>query len=201
MTPSLIVFAGLPGTGKSTLALEIARRQRAVWLRVDTAEAAMLRAGLARSDATGLAAYIVVRDVAAAQLRLGQSVVVDAVNAVEEAREMWRDLASEQGVDRFVVEVVCSDVTEHRRRVESRAGPTPPLPAPTWEEVRTREYLPWTEPILTVDSVVPVDQVVAQIQSYLTHDPGKSPRPSPAHPGRVRPARPRQSKRETRDPP
>jgi predicted kinase len=139
-----------------------------MWLRVDTAEAAMLKAGLVRSNETGLAAYVVVRDFAAVQLRLGRSVILDAVNGVEEAREMWRNLATECGALLLVVEVICSNSEEHRRRVESRAAPTPPLPVPTWEEVRTREYLPWTEPILTVDTVKPVDETIRRILSYIS---------------------------------
>jgi predicted kinase len=170
LTPLLIAFAGLPGTGKSTLAREVALRKNAVWLRVDTAEAAMLKAGLPRSDETGLAAYVVVRDLAAVQLRLGRSVIIDAVNGVEEAREMWRDLATECGATSLVVEVICSNSEEHRRRVESRAAPTPPLPAPTWEQVRTREYLPWTEPILTVDTVKPTDETISRILRYISGD-------------------------------
>lgn len=168
LTPLLIVFSGLPGVGKSTLAREIALRRNAVWLRVDTAEAAMLKAGLVRSDETGLAAYDIVRDVAAVQLGLGRNVIVDAVNGVEEAREMWRSLAKECGATSFVVEVICSNREEHRRRVKSRGAPTPPLPAPTWEQVRTREYLPWTEPILTVDSVAPTDKIITRILSYIS---------------------------------
>ncbi len=166
-TPLLIVFAGLPGTGKSTLARAVASRSDAVWLRVDTAEAAMLRAGLPRSAETGLAAYLVVRDLAAEELRLGRNVVVDAVNGVEEARAMWRALATESGARRCVVKVVCSDPLEHRRRVESRGAPTPPLPRPTWEAVQEREYLAWNEPVLTVDTVRPADEVLRQILGCL----------------------------------
>jgi predicted kinase len=168
MPPLLVVFAGLPGSGKSTLAREVARQRDAVWLRVDTAEAAMLKAGLPRSPETGLGAYVVVRDVAEEQLWIGRNVVVDAVNGVEEARVMRRTLAAECGATRSVIEVVCSDPVEHRRRVESRSAPTPPLPPPTWEEVRSREYHAWTEPVLRVDSTAPTVETVAHILRYLS---------------------------------
>jgi predicted kinase len=168
MTGRLIVFAGLPGVGKSTLAREIGKREDAAVLRVDTAEAAMLKAGLTRSFDTGLAAYIVVRDVAADQLRLGRDVIIDAVNAVEEARAMWRSLANESGADLFFVEVKCSNPDEHRRRVERRSGDTPPLPAPTWSEVVSREYAPWGDPILTVDTMEPMEACVGEVLNYLS---------------------------------
>ncbi len=165
--PRLLVFAGLPGTGKSSLARAVAERFGAVWLRVDSVEAALLESGLPRSFETGLAAYVVVRSLARDHLALGRDAVVDAVNGVEEARSMWRSLAAETGARRFVVEVVLSDRAEHRRRVESRAGLTPPLPAPTWDEVEHREYLPWTEPRLTVDGGRPVVENVARVLAYV----------------------------------
>lgn len=149
--PKLVVFAGLPGAGKSTLARLLAENLPAVWLRVDTIEASVLKAGIPRSFETGLAAYLVARDIAREHLRLRRDVVIDAVNGVEPARAMWRQLAEECETERFVIEVKCSDPAEHRRRVESRNLATPPLPSPTWEEVLQREYEAWNEPILTVD--------------------------------------------------
>jgi predicted kinase len=151
--PRLIVFAGLPGVGKSAIAEKVARRLGAVWLRVDTVEAAILQAGVSPSFETGLAAYLVARDVAEPHLRAGGAAVVDAVNGVEPARAMWRELAQRCSADLRVIEVRCSDRDEHRRRVEARSSATPPLRMPTWEEVLHREYLPWTEPVLVLDGV------------------------------------------------
>ena len=37
----LVVFAGLPGSGKSTIARELARQLGAAWLRIDTIETAI----------------------------------------------------------------------------------------------------------------------------------------------------------------
>ncbi len=163
---SLVVFAGLPGVGKSTLARALAERLGAVWLRVDTIEAAILKSGLKRSDETGLAAYIAVRDIAAEQLRAGLTVVIDAVNGVEEAREMWRELSEELTVPRYTIHVACSDAAEHRRRVESRSDQTPPLPSPTWDEVVHREFLPWREPVLSIDGGKAADFNLERILGY-----------------------------------
>lgn len=167
----LIVLAGLPGAGKSTLAHRLAVELPAVWLRVDTVEAALLKAGIPRSFETGLAAYVAVADLAREHLANGHDVVIDAVNGVLPARRMWRELGSEFGTEPFVVEVRCSDRVEHRRRVESRASATPPLPPPTWEEVEDREYLPWTEPVLVVDTVRPLEETVRTILASVRARP------------------------------
>ena len=45
MTAMLIVFGGLPGVGKSSVARLVAARLRAVYLRVDTIEQALRDAG------------------------------------------------------------------------------------------------------------------------------------------------------------
>lgn len=169
--PRLVVFAGLPGAGKSTLARLLADSIHALWLRVDTIEASLLRAGIPRSFETGLAAYLVARDVAREHLRLRRDAVIDAVNGVEPARAMWRQLAEECDADRFVIEVKCSDPDEHRRRVESRAFATPPLPSPTWEEVLQREYVAWNEPVLTVDGVEAPAKNLSLVEAYLRSRP------------------------------
>lgn len=165
--PKLVEFAGLPGTGKSTLARLLAERLGAIWLRVDTIEASLLKAGIPLSFETGLAAYVAVSDIARVHLLLQRDAIVDAVNGVEPARQMWRELAVEAHARLYVVEVTCSDRAEHRRRVESRHPPTPPLPKPTWEEVTAREYVAWDEPILTVDGLEPPEVNLARIQNYI----------------------------------
>ena len=172
--PRLIVLAGLPGSGKSTVAQALARRTQAVWLRVDTLEAAMLEAGLPHSFETGVAAYLGVRDQARDHLRLGRWVIIDAVNGVREARELWEGLCAELSVEKRVVELVCPDPAEHRKRVERRLPATPPLPKPTWDEVRGREYLPWNEPHLVVDTTRALEKNVAQILQYLESDLGRT---------------------------
>jgi len=163
----LIVFGGLPATGKTTLSRLVAQDLPATWLRIDMIEAAMWQSGIAREEPTGLAAYVVANALADAQLSLGATVVVDAVNPVEEARRGWRELAARHGVRLRLCEVVCSDRDEHRRRVEKRDSDLDGLKVPTWDDVIKREYEPWTEPRLTVDTVHSRAECLTAVFTYI----------------------------------
>jgi predicted kinase len=169
---TLIEFSGLPGTGKSTLAHQLALRTGAVLLRIDEIEAAMRRNNLT-PDQTGVAAYSVAHDLAASHLRRGLTVIADAVNPVEAARAGWRDLARDCGAHHEIVETHCPDAAEHRRRVEQRAAShgsdLPGWRYPTWPEVqhRAEEYQPRTDKRLIVDTNGPLDASHRQVNQYL----------------------------------
>lgn len=121
----LVVLSGRPGTGKTTIAREVARSLRACYLRVDAAETALARTG---AD-VGVGGYAVVHELAVSNLLLGATVVVDAVNPASEARTSWADAAARAGARLVNVETGLSDTEEHRRRVESRvADPRPRRP-------------------------------------------------------------------------
>jgi predicted kinase len=83
----LIVTAGLPGSGKSTIAAELSRRTGFPIISVDPLESAILSAGIDADQPTGLAAYLVAETIASSVLEMKTSVIVDAVNAVNPARE------------------------------------------------------------------------------------------------------------------
>ena len=147
----LIVFGGLPGTGKTTIAREIARRRRAVYLRIDSIEQAIRSAGLSIEE-IGAMGYDVAYVLAEANLKLGQVVVADSVNPIELSRGAWRAVATAASVSIAEIEVVCSDAREHRRRVESRSHDVRGLIPPTWDDVVRRHYEPWSSPRIVVDT-------------------------------------------------
>lgn len=143
-TPVLFVLAGRAGTGKTTLGRSIAAHLRAALLRIDAIETAVQRCGLAESP-VGPVGYVVAREIAAATLAVGTPVVIDAVNPVPEARAGWRALATTSGVRLVVVETALADEDEHRRRVSVRHPDLEGQRVPTWDEVRSAEYVEWDE--------------------------------------------------------
>ncbi|GAA1027916.1 AAA family ATPase [Virgisporangium ochraceum] len=146
---ALIVFAGLPGSGKSTVAEVYGDRIGAPVLAVDTVDRSMQSMGVTESR-PGVTAYVVVARRAEEHLRRERTVVVDAVNAVEVARQQWRELALRSGATLRFVEVVCSDPALHRARVEARHASDPWKP--DWARVAARAYEPWTDERTVLDS-------------------------------------------------
>ena len=163
-TAGLIVLGGLPGTGKSTVANALARKIGAMHLRIDTIEQAMRDAG---QTVAGPEGYLVARDVARENLRLGLSVIVDAVNPIAYTRELWPDVAAATAARLVEIELVCSDMGEHRRRVETRTVDVDGLRLPTWQDVLDREYEPWGTATTFDTGYCTVDHCVAAIDARL----------------------------------
>ncbi len=147
----LIVFGGLPGVGKTAIAAELARVIGALYLRIDSIEQAIRASGVVSrplDDAGYRVAYAVAED----NLRLGRTVIADSVNPIKLTRDAWASVASRAGVRAVEIEVTCSQVSEHRRRVETRAADIPGLKLPAWEEVLGRDYHPWDRERLVIDT-------------------------------------------------
>ena len=159
----LIVFAGLPATGKTTLSRGLARGLGAMHLRIDSIEQAI---AAARTPAApvGVEGYAAAYAVAEDNLRLGLSIVADCVNPLAITRDHWLDIGKRVGVPVIEVETVCSDLIKHQRRVESRQSDIAGLALPNWQAVLTHEYEPWSRDRLVIDTA---RQTVAQALSTL----------------------------------
>ena len=147
----LIVFGGLSGTGKTTIARELARQLGALHLRIDSIEQALrdYRVGRHSLDDAG---YRVAYMVAADNLSIGRMVIADSVNPLPVTRDAWVAVAKRTKTPVVEVEVICSDPDEHRRRTETRASDIPGLILPTWQETVSREYHRWDREHLVVDT-------------------------------------------------
>jgi predicted kinase len=166
---ALVVVSGLPGSGKSTLAEGLSRALSVPLFSIDPIEAAMWRGGVAR-DQTGIAAYDIAVTLADEHLKLGHSVIIDAVNPVEAPRAAWRKLAAKHRAVLKIIECVCADEPLHRRRVEARVRNIDGMPELTWARVleRRAEYEPWSDARLILDmSVDTPEQLVEKVLSYV----------------------------------
>ena len=166
--PVLVVTAGLPGSGKSTIAEIISGRLGATAISVDPIEAAILRAGIDADQPTGLAAYLVAEAMAEQALLAGRSVIVDAVNAVEPARLQWRDLAERCTVQLRIIETVCSDAALHAERLAKRAS----LVSANAVEQSVEDYAEWKGgsaelPRVTLDTSRPLGGNVEAALAFL----------------------------------
>jgi predicted kinase len=170
--PTVIIFTGLPGTGKSTLAERVARTVRAPAFEGDWLMGSLkpAHAALAKLDqAEYVAAWFgLLRTLVTRQLMLDQSaVVVDLVSDSEFV--LWRETGARFGARLFLVECVCSDEAVHRLRIESRIRGIPGWHEVGWDHVeRMRAEVPQvTVDRLIVDAMEPVEDNLRRVLSYI----------------------------------
>ncbi|MDH2341609.1 AAA family ATPase [Bradyrhizobium sp. SSUT77] len=162
--PALIVFGGLPGTGKTMVSRELAMRLAATHLRIDAIEQALRNAGLA----VGAMGYAIGNALAAENLKLCGTVVADCVNPVLASRVGWRHTALQNAAHIVEIELVCSDLAVHRRRAEGRSPDISGLELPSWDTIVSRHYEPWDREHLVLDSADgSLDDLVEQAQAYV----------------------------------
>jgi len=152
----LIIFSGLPGTGKSSLAEAVAKELGIPVFAKDWLEGTLLRSGLKptlEDKSLGFAGYELMTVLAERQLILGQSVILDSVAATETIRGTWRQLSKQYGADWRVIECICSDESLHRARLSVRSRNIPGWHELEWSDVEKvmQYYRPWNDERLKLD--------------------------------------------------
>jgi len=170
----LIVFAGLPGTGKSSLAEAVGRQLSIPVFAKDWIEGALVRGRLQPTDAAGpslgFASYELLTTLAERQLSLGQSVILDSVASPPAMRAAWHGLAAQYSAGWRVVECRCSDEAVHLARLEGQVRGIPGWHELAWGDVQkvAANYAPWDEPRLVLDAIRPWAENLAAALRYLT---------------------------------
>lgn len=117
----LIVFSGLPGTGKTTLCQALIKKKRFTYIRIDEIEFAIQQYNNA-SKKIGSIGYKIAFSIALSNLKLGNTVVADNVNPVIESRLKWKEIAQKAHVKIIEIEVICSDKAEQSIRGVLKQG-------------------------------------------------------------------------------
>ena len=164
----LIIFSGLPGSGKSTIAQALAKQLNALYQGIDTIEQAIRKADEDNYE-MGPAGYFVAYSLARENLQLGATVIADSVNPLALTRDAYREIALSTRTGYLEIEIICSDIIEHRKRVETRVSEVEGLTLPDRKQVTDLVYEPWNREHLILDSYsLSSDECVSRIIDVLS---------------------------------
>jgi predicted kinase len=179
--PDLILFSGLPGSGKTTLARAVAQALHLPLFTKDRVQR------LLRDEVPGaplIAGYAMLLDQADEQLGLGTSVILDAVFPRAGFRRAAAHAAARNGAALRIFECTCSDEKTWQARMSDRTQYVPGWEPGGWEEVeRLRaEWEPWPpDKTRVIDSMRPLEENLAEVLHYI--HPPSSPGDRPAGSG------------------
>ena len=165
--PAFVIFSGLPGTGKSTLADRLARQLRWPLLRIDDV------AGEVPPDADYHfwdEKVLVLLTIAEKQLKLGVSVIVDSVFMGAD-RLHAQEIAQKHDAIFRPVYCFVSDEAIWEKRVNERVDTLGHPEVATWEQIRHQRqwFAPWHPRTgLFIDAIDSVEQNYAKVLDFVS---------------------------------
>jgi predicted kinase len=157
----------MAGTGKTSIAEIMCKALHAAHVRVDTIEHALLSTLGKDFELKALgyrAAYAIAED----NLRNGLWVVADSVNPWGVTRAAWLRVAARCDVPAVEIEVICSDAAVHEKRLANAKTDAAGVKPPTWSEVMSRHYEPWSRDRIVVDTAdKSIEESAEQLLAYL----------------------------------
>ena len=162
--PYVVQMHGEPGSGKTTLAKEIARALPGVALELDVTTDALIRVGVDPGE-DGASTYEVHYSLATSLLLMGHNVVLD--NPVFRERVELRSESLSEFGSWLMIECVCSDEPETARRLASRERlPVQSSVVAEWRQ-RPGTRAPHS-PRLVVDTTGSLKDCVLRALEYIT---------------------------------
>lgn len=165
----LIVMTGLPATGKSAIAEALGRELSIPVFALDWLRGVMRRYDI-ESETSGYAAYEMLVALAARQLMLGQSAIIDSVLTPPAIRGAIRDLAMDYHVPIYGIWTYSSDETVHQERLAKRKRNIPHWPELKWEDVQlvAKRYGVWEYVGLRLDVVEPFENNLQKALKFVS---------------------------------
>ena len=165
--PTLVIFSGLPGAGKSTLADRLARELRWPLLRIDDV------AGKVPSDADYQfwdEKVLVLLTIAEEQLKLGLSVITDSVFMGAD-RLHAQEIAQKHNAIFRPVYCFVSNEAIWEKRVTERIDTLGHSNVATWEQIQHQRqwFAPWQSGTgLFIDAIDSVEQNYVKILEFVS---------------------------------
>ena len=151
--PTLILFAGMPGSGKTTLARMVAQQLRLPIFSKDRMQRVLRDHHLA--DASTGDGYYIILDLADEQLSLGISLILDATFPLDPFRTVASEIAARHNARFCPLYCTCSDDAVWESRMDKRVQYVPGWRPVGWADVlRMRAYYqPWDDNATVLDAI------------------------------------------------
>ena len=165
---TLILFSGLPGSGKTTLAVKTASHFHLPLFSKDRFQSFLLKNHLAgRSTADG---YHLMMDQTDQQLSLGVSVILDAVFPLPGFRSRLKEISAQYNALFRPVYCYCSSNPVWEKRMLNRSRLVPDWTPVGWEEVLRLKniFTPWDpQEALFLDSINNPEENFGTLKTWI----------------------------------
>jgi predicted kinase len=174
LNPTLILFSGMPGSGKTTLARMVARKMGIPAFAKDRMQRVLRDHNLA--EASSGDGYFIILDMADEQLSLGLSVILDATFPLDHFRMVASETAARHRARFCAFYCYCSDDRVWRERMNQRVQYVPGWKPVGWGDVlRMREYYqPWNDNAMFVDSLQSPDENFPLVLEHIQNAPSRA---------------------------